>query len=131
MILQGMPFQPGNPACLRLFTTTVRFHHAWPGTHEQPLHEKLWQLSLSGHGRSQWELTAGNVIATLYYYAKAASANTGWIACPQWLPFRLKCAAKRICCNAFLCFFLPLLWLRVIVWLSSMAPDMETNRFVF
>lgn len=99
----GKVFGPGNSVRLRLFTTTVRLHHAW--THEQPLDERLWQPSFSGRGRSQWELTAGNAIATLSYYANAASANTGWIACPRWLPFRLETAAKRISCKAFYTFF--------------------------
>lgn len=54
----GNAFQPGNSVCLRLLTATVRFHHAWPGTHEQPPDEELWQLS-PGHGRSQWEFDCG------------------------------------------------------------------------
>lgn len=78
-------FQPPNLVCNRLSTTTVWFHHAWPGTREQLLDEKLWQLSLSGHRPSQWEVTAGNVIATLSYYSNARTENTKWIACPQWL----------------------------------------------
>ena len=101
----GNAFQPGNSVCLQLFTANVRFRHAWPGTHEQLLDEEFWQLSFSDQGRSQWELTAGNVIATLSYYANAASANTGWIACPQWLPFRLESAVKRISCNALYVFY--------------------------
>lgn len=39
-------------------------HQTQPGTREQLLDEKLWQLSFSGRGRSRWEWTAGNVIAT-------------------------------------------------------------------
>lgn len=84
--------------------SSLRCRHAWSRTHEQPLDEELWQLSFSGQGHSQWELTAGNVIATLSYYTNAASANTGWIGCPQWLPFRLESAAKCISCNAFYVF---------------------------
>lgn len=84
--LQGTPFRPPNLVCNPLSTTTVWFHHAWPGTREQLLDEKLWQLSLSGRRPSQWEPTAGNVIATLSYYSNARTENTKWIACPQWLP---------------------------------------------
>lgn len=68
----GCAFQPSNSVCLQLFTTTLWFRHAWPRTHEQPPDEKLWQLSSSGHRHSQWELTVGNVIATLSCSANAA-----------------------------------------------------------
>lgn len=82
----GNAFQPPNLVCSPLSTTTVWFHLAWPGTREQLLDEKLWQLPLSGRRPSQWEPTAGNVIATLSYYSNARTENTEWIACPQWLP---------------------------------------------
>ncbi|KAK5868254.1 hypothetical protein PBY51_009285 [Eleginops maclovinus] len=53
---------------------------------------------------SQWELTSGNVIATLSYYVNAASANAGRTACSQWLPFRLQRAVKHRSCDAIYAF---------------------------
>lgn len=39
-------------------------HHTQPGTREQLLDEKPWQLSFFGRGRSRWEWAAGNVADT-------------------------------------------------------------------
>lgn len=106
VILQGKSLGPvTQSASDSLQQPSASIMRGPAGTHEQPLDERLWQPSFSGRGRSQWELTAGNAIATLSYYANAASANTGWIACPRWLQFRLETAAKRISCNAFYTFF--------------------------
>ncbi|CAB1449587.1 unnamed protein product [Pleuronectes platessa] len=75
LCMSGNGFQTGNSVCLPLFTCTIRLRHAWSRTHEQPLEDKLWQLSFSGQGHSQRELTAGNSPAESGTYTGSGSSQ--------------------------------------------------------